>query len=76
MRLHLNLFIFGICNSTVDQIVLAMGEAYPIRDQEMLCFLTFQAVGWAAVFSKKVYRNFIMEYLSMICVPVQETMRD
>ncbi|WP_186755959.1 hypothetical protein [Echinicola salinicaeni] len=35
-----------------------MGEAYHIRDQEMPYFLTFQVVGWADVFSRKVYRDF------------------
>ncbi|WP_339705255.1 transposase [Algoriphagus aquimarinus] len=41
-----------------------MGEAYQIRDQEMPYFLTFQVVGWADVFSRKVYRDFILENLT------------
>ena len=41
-----------------------MGEAFQIRDQEMPYFLTFQVVGWADVFSRKVYRDFILENLA------------
>lgn len=41
-----------------------MGEAYQIRDQEMPYFLTFQVVGWADVFSRKVYRDVILENLT------------
>jgi len=41
-----------------------MGEAYQIRDQEMPYFFTFQVVGCADVFSKKVYREFILENLT------------
>jgi REP element-mobilizing transposase RayT len=41
-----------------------MGEAYQIKDQEMPYFLTFQVVGWADVFSRKVYRDFIVENLT------------
>ncbi len=41
-----------------------MGEATQIRDQEMPYFLTFQVVGWADVFSRKVYRDFILENLT------------
>jgi REP element-mobilizing transposase RayT len=41
-----------------------MGEAYQIRDQEMPYFLTFQVVGWADVFSRKDYRDFILENLT------------
>ncbi|WPR75766.1 REP-associated tyrosine transposase [Algoriphagus sp. NG3] len=41
-----------------------MGEAYQISDQEMPYFLTFQVVGWADVFSRKVYRDFILENLT------------
>jgi hypothetical protein len=41
-----------------------MGEAYQIKDQEMPYFLTFQVVGWADVFSRKVYRDFILENLT------------
>lgn len=41
-----------------------MGEAYQIRDQEMPYFLTFQVVGWADVFTRKTYRDFILENLT------------
>lgn len=41
-----------------------MGEAYQIRDQEMPYFLTFQVVGWADVFSRKAYRDFLFENLT------------
>lgn len=41
-----------------------MGEAYQIKDQEMPYFLTFQVVGWADVFTRKKYRDFILENLS------------
>ncbi|SDA48839.1 hypothetical protein SAMN03080617_00680 [Algoriphagus alkaliphilus] len=42
-----------------------MGEAYQIRDQEMPYFLTFQVVGWADVFTRKIYRDFILENLTL-----------
>ncbi|WP_236252748.1 transposase [Echinicola sp. 20G] len=41
-----------------------MGEAYQVRDQEMPYFLTFQVVGWADVFSRKVYRVIVLENLT------------
>ena len=41
-----------------------MGEAYQIRNQEMPNFLTFQVVGWADVFSRKVYSDCILENLT------------
>jgi REP element-mobilizing transposase RayT len=41
-----------------------MGETYQIRDQELTYFLTFQVVGWADVFSRKVYRDFTIENLT------------
>jgi REP element-mobilizing transposase RayT len=41
-----------------------MGEAYQIRDQELPYFLTFQVVGWADVFTRKAYRDFILENLT------------
>ncbi len=40
-----------------------MGEAYQIKDQEMPYFLTFQIVGWADVFTRKIYRDLILENL-------------
>jgi hypothetical protein len=41
-----------------------MGEAYQIRDQELPYFITFQVVCWADVFTRKVYRDLILENLS------------
>jgi len=41
-----------------------MEKAYQIQDQEMPYFLTFQIVGWADVFSRKSYRDFILENLT------------
>lgn len=41
-----------------------MGETYQIRDQEMSYFLTFQVVGWADVFSRKIYRDLILDNLT------------
>ncbi len=41
-----------------------MGKAYQIRDQELPYFLTFQVVGWANVFTRKAYRDFILENLT------------
>ena len=41
-----------------------MGEAYQIKDQDMHYFLTFQVVAWADVFSRKVYRDFMLENLT------------
>ncbi|MCH7399865.1 transposase [Belliella sp. DSM 107340] len=41
-----------------------MGDAFQIRDQEMPYFLTFQVVGWADVFTRKRYRDFILENLT------------
>lgn len=41
-----------------------MGEANQIRDQKLPYFLTFQVVGWADVFTRKTYRDFILEILS------------
>lgn len=40
-----------------------MGEAYQIKDQQMPYFLTFQVVGWADVFSRKDYKDLILENL-------------
>ncbi len=62
MQLHLS--IVGICNFNVEAIFLVMGEAYQIKDQEMPYFLTFQVVGWADVFTRKVYQDFILENLT------------
>ena len=38
-----------------------MGESYQIKDQFQPYFLTFQVVGWADVFSRKIYRDIIIE---------------
>lgn len=38
-----------------------MGSAYQIRDQNQVYFFTFQVVGWADVFTRKVYRDIILE---------------
>jgi len=58
------LLIIGICNSGLQELLLDIGEAYQIRDLEMPCFLTFQAVDWTDVFSRKVSRDFILENLT------------
>ncbi len=41
-----------------------MGEAYQIQDQNRPYFLTFQVVGWADIFSRKIYRDIIIESLT------------
>ncbi len=38
-----------------------MGTAYQIRDQEQSYFLTFQVVGWVDVFSRRLYKDIILE---------------
>ena len=38
-----------------------MGTTYQIRDQEALYFFTFQVVGWADIFTRKVYRDTIID---------------
>jgi len=38
-----------------------MGEAYQIKDQDATYYVTFQVVGWADVFSRKVYRDIILD---------------
>lgn len=40
-----------------------MGVSYQIKDQEGLYFLTGQVVGWVDIFSRKVYRDIIIESL-------------
>ncbi len=40
-----------------------MGQAYQIQDQSRPYFLTFQIVGWADIFSRKVYRDIILDSL-------------
>lgn len=41
-----------------------MGESYQISDQERTYFITCQVVGWVDVFSRKVYRDIIIDSLS------------
>jgi len=38
-----------------------MPSAYQINNQSAAYFLTFQVVGWADVFSRKVYRDILIE---------------
>ncbi len=38
-----------------------MGASYQIKDQSRLYFFTFQVVGWADVFSRKIYRDIVLE---------------
>ncbi len=38
-----------------------MGEAYQIKDQEAVYFLTFQVVGWADIFSRRIYRDITLD---------------
>ncbi len=38
-----------------------MSDGYQIKDQNAVYFLTFQVVGWADVFTRKRYRDIIIE---------------
>jgi len=38
-----------------------MGEAYQIKDNSQAYFFTFQVVGWADIFSRKIYRDIILD---------------
>ncbi len=38
-----------------------MGDSYQIKDQEGLYFLTCQVVGWVDIFSRKIYRDIVIE---------------
>jgi REP element-mobilizing transposase RayT len=40
-----------------------MGNAYQIQDQDRPYYLTFQVVGWADIFSRKLYRDIILDSL-------------
>jgi REP element-mobilizing transposase RayT len=40
-----------------------MSDSYQIKNQEGLYYLTFQVVGWADIFSRKIYRDIIIESL-------------
>ena len=41
-----------------------MGDAYQIQDQTRPYFFTFQVVGWTDIFSRKIYRDIILESFS------------
>ncbi|MEP7265307.1 MAG: transposase [Bacteroidota bacterium] len=38
-----------------------MSDGYQIKDQQAVYFLTFQVVGWTDIFSRKCYRDIILE---------------
>ena len=38
-----------------------MGETYQIKDQNGIYYLTFQVVGWADIFTRKCYRDIIID---------------
>jgi len=38
-----------------------MGSAYQIQDQSQAYYFTFQVVGWADIFSRKIYRDIIID---------------
>ena len=38
-----------------------MGDAYQIKDQYALHFLTFQVVGWIDIFSRQSYRDVVVD---------------
>ncbi|HRH03641.1 MAG TPA: transposase [Bacteroidia bacterium] len=38
-----------------------MGESYQIRNPQGLYFLTFQVVGWADIFTRKIYRDILID---------------
>ncbi len=40
-----------------------MGESYQIRNPQGLYFLTFQVVGWADIFTRKIYRDLLIDSL-------------
>ena len=41
-----------------------MSYAYRISDQEAAHFLTFQIVGWVDIFTRKIYRDIVIESLN------------
>jgi len=41
-----------------------MGEAYKILDQEVPYFSTLEEIVWEDVFTRKMYRDFILENLT------------
>ena len=38
-----------------------MSDSYQIKNQEGLYYLTFQVVGWADIFSRKYYRDIVID---------------
>jgi REP element-mobilizing transposase RayT len=38
-----------------------MGSAYQIRDQGQVYFCTFQVVGWVDIFTRREYRDFMLD---------------
>ena len=38
-----------------------MGDAYQIKDQSAVHFLTFQVVGWVDIFSRQNYRDMVVD---------------
>ncbi len=40
-----------------------MPDSYQIKDQSAIYFVTFQVVGWVDIFSRKIYRDLILESL-------------
>jgi len=53
-----------------------MGEAYKIKNQEALVFLTFQVVGWAEGHkpsrTTEIYKHFSMKSLKNIKNPLND----
>ena len=41
-----------------------MGDSYQIRDQEGLYFPTCQVVGWVDIFSRRIYRDIVVDSLA------------
>ena len=40
-----------------------MGDSYQIKDQEGLYFITCQVVGWVDIFSRRIYRDIVIDSL-------------
>ncbi len=41
-----------------------MPDGYQIKDQQAVHFLTFQVVGWVDIFTRKIYRDIIIDSLN------------
>ena len=41
--------------------IIKMGSTYQIQDQQQVYFFTFQVVGWADIFRRKIYRDIILD---------------